>query len=258
MSCIPPEGSVLSGGCADSVGDDAVLGVVTVSDRASTGVYNDLSGPAILNFFDDAIESPWKALYRLVPDEQQQIADAIVELVDVHGCCLVVTTGGTGPAPRDVTPEATESVCSRMMPGHVHGRVLDVAFVGRRTPVHIRQINCLPLRWVCSYGEQMRAISLRYVPTAVLSRQTAGIRGSALVINLPGAKHELGADRLNFEILVHRLAGKPKSIRETFDEVFQSIPYCIQLAGGPYICTRQSVVKAFRPPADRREANVST
>mmetsp|Transcript_17806 Transcript_17806/g.53368 ORF Transcript_17806/g.53368 Transcript_17806/m.53368 type:complete len:205 (-) Transcript_17806:69-683(-) len=204
MSCIPPEGSVLSGGCADSVGDDAVLGVVTVSDRASTGVYNDLSGPAILNFFDDAIESPWKALYRLVPDEQQQIADAIVELVDVHGCCLVVTTGGTGPAPRDVTPEATESVCSRMMPG---------------------------------YGEQMRAISLRYVPTAVLSRQTAGIRGSALVINLPG---------------------KPKSIRETFDEVFQSIPYCIQLAGGPYICTRQSVVKAFRPPADRREANVST
>lgn len=120
--------------------------------------------------------------------------------VDVQGCCLVVTTGGTGPAPRDVTPEATEAVCERMLPG---------------------------------YGEQMRAIGLRYVPTAVLSRQTAGLRGKALVINLPG---------------------KPKSIRETFDEVFQSIPYCIQLAGGPYIETHAAVVKAFRPPADTRTA----
>jgi molybdopterin adenylyltransferase len=120
--------------------------------------------------------------------------------VDKHGCCLVVTTGGTGPAPRDVTPEATAAVCSRMLPG---------------------------------YGEQMRAVSLRFVPTAVLSRQTAGLRGAALVINLPG---------------------KPKSIRETFDEVFRSIPYCIQLAGGPYITTRDDVVPAFRPPADTRAA----
>ncbi len=120
--------------------------------------------------------------------------------MDNQGCCLVVTTGGTGPAPRDVTPEATEAVCSRMMPG---------------------------------YGEQMRAISLKYVPTAVLSRQTAGLRGKALIINLPG---------------------KPKSIRETFDEVFKSIPYCVQLLGGPYIETHRAVVEAFRPPADRRAA----
>lgn len=170
----------------------------TVSDRASTGVYEDLSGPAILAFFNEAIESPWSAEYRLVPDEQHLIQEALVNLVDVEGCCLVVTTGGTGPAPRDVTPEATEAVCQRMMPG---------------------------------YGEQMRAISLKYVPTAVLSRQTAGIRGKALIINLPG---------------------KPKSIRETFDEVFKSIPYCIQLLGGPYIETKGQVVDAFRPPNDRR------
>eukprot|EP00878_Enallax_costatus_P034970 GHUV01038923.1.p1 GENE.GHUV01038923.1~~GHUV01038923.1.p1 ORF type:complete len:152 (+),score=25.68 GHUV01038923.1:609-1064(+) len=119
---------------------------------------------------------------------------------DHQGCCLIVTTGGTGPAPRDVTPEATSAVCERMLPG---------------------------------YGEQMRAISLKYVPTAVLSRQTAGTRGKTLVINLPG---------------------KPKSIRETFDEVFKSIPYCIQLMEGPYIETNESVVAAFRPPADRRTA----
>lgn len=121
--------------------------------------------------------------------------------MDTEGCCLVVTTGGTGPAPRDVTPEATEAVCSRMLPG---------------------------------YGEQMRAISLKYVPTAVLSRQTAGIRGTSLVINLPG---------------------KPKSIRETFDEVFKSIPYCVQLMGGPYLETKPGVVcAAFRPPNDRWQA----
>lgn len=169
-----------------------------MSDRASSGVYEDLSGPAILSFFSAAIQSPWEAAYRLVPDEQDLIQEALIDLVDVQGCCLVVTTGGTGPAPRDVTPEATEAICQRMMPG---------------------------------YGEQMRAISLKYVPTAVLSRQTAGIRGQALIINLPG---------------------KPKSIRETFDEVFKSIPYCIQLLGGPYIETRGQVVEAFRPPNDKR------
>ena len=164
-------------------------------------MYEDLSGPAILSFFNEAIESRWEALYRLVPDEQDLIQQALIDLVDVQGCCLVVTTGGTGPAPRDVTPEATEAVCQRMMPG---------------------------------YGEQMRSISLKYVPTAVLSRQTAGIRGQSLIINLPG---------------------KPKSIRETFDEVFKSIPYCIQLMGGPYIETRGQVVEAFRPPNEKRVKN---
>jgi molybdopterin adenylyltransferase len=204
------------GGDASSLGDAAKFGIVvshsllftsylvdtlmmqTVSDRASTGVYEDLSGPAILSFFSEAIESPWSVEYRLVPDEQHLIEQALVNLVDVEECCLVVTTGGTGPAPRDVTPEATEAVCQRMMPG---------------------------------YGEQMRAISLKYVPTAVLSRQTAGIRGKALIINLPG---------------------KPKSIRETFDEVFKSIPYCIQLLGGPYLETKGQVVEAFRPPNEKR------
>lgn len=188
------------GGSEASIGDSARFGVLTVSDRASSGVYKDLSGPAILQFFQEAVESPWEAVYRVVADEQPDIEAALIDMVDNQGCCLVVTTGGTGPAPRDVTPEATEAVCSRMMPG---------------------------------YGEQMRAISLKYVPTAVLSRQTAGLRGKALIINLPG---------------------KPKSIRETFDEVFKSIPYCIQLLGGPYIETHKVVVEAFRPPADRRAA----
>ncbi|KAI8475512.1 MAG: molybdopterin biosynthesis protein [Monoraphidium minutum] len=196
MATAPP----LSGGAPGGAGDAARFGVLTVSDRASAGAYEDLGGPAILGFFKEAVASPWDADYRVVPDERPAIEAAIIDMVDNQGCCLVVTTGGTGPAPRDVTPEATEAVCERMMPG---------------------------------YGEQMRAISLKYVPTAVLSRQTAGIRGKALVINLPG---------------------KPKSIRETFDEVFRSIPYCIQLAGGPYLETHEAVVAAFRPPADRRPA----
>ncbi|GMH43089.1 hypothetical protein BSKO_11011 [Bryopsis sp. KO-2023] len=187
------------GGQEDSLGDPAIFGVITVSDRASSGVYEDLSGPAIAQFFKEAIKSKWTLLYKLVPDEQPQIEQAIKELVDEKGCCLVVTTGGTGPAPRDVTPEATEAVCEKMMPG---------------------------------YGEQMRAISLKYVTTAVLSRQTAGLRGKSLVINLPG---------------------KPKSIRETFDEVFKSIPYCVDLVGGPYIETHPAVVEAFRPMKDRRQ-----
>ncbi|GLC47313.1 hypothetical protein PLESTB_001218100 [Pleodorina starrii] len=198
-----PSTPPLRGGSADSIGDAARFGVLTISDRASAGVYEDLSGPAILNFFSEAVDSPWEAVYRVVPDEQPEIEKALIDMADREGCCLVVTTGGTGPAPRDVTPEATEAVCSRMMPG---------------------------------YGEHMRAISLKYVPTAVLSRQTAGIRGRTLIINLPG---------------------KPKSIRETFDEVFKSIPYCIQLLEGPYIETVPSVVQAFRPPNDRRTAKPS-
>lgn len=132
-------------------------------------------------------------MYRVIPDERPLIEQTLIDLIDNQGCCLVVTTGGTGPSPRDVTPEATEAVCDRMMPG---------------------------------YGEQMRAISLRFVPTAVLSRQTAGLRGKSLIINLPG---------------------KPKSIRETIDEVFVSVPACVQLMEGPYIETNAEVVKAFRP-----------
>ncbi|SVE31075.1 uncharacterized protein METZ01_LOCUS483929, partial [marine metagenome] len=169
------------------------------SDRASAGDYEDLSGPAIEQFLDEAVTSPLEVVRRLVPDELPLIEAALVELVDAEGCSMVVTTGGTGPAPRDVTPEATEAVCERMLPG---------------------------------FGEQMRAISLRHVPTAVLSRQTAGIRGSALILNLPGS---------------------PRSIREILDEVFAAVPYCIDLVGGPYITTDSAVVDAFRPPHARRE-----
>ena len=182
-----------------TAGELCRFGVLTASDRASAGDYEDLSGPAIEQFLDEAITSPWEVIRRLVPDESALIEAALVELVDAEGCSMVVTTGGTGPAPRDVTPEATEAVCERMLPG---------------------------------FGEQMRAISLRHVPTAVLSRQTAGIRGSALILNLPGS---------------------PRSIREILDEVFAAVPYCIDLVGGPYITTDSAVVDAFRPPHARRE-----
>ncbi|KAK9784934.1 hypothetical protein WJX73_009161 [Symbiochloris irregularis] len=195
--------SPLAGGNNATNGDKARFGVVTVSDRASAGTYEDLSGPAILKFFDEAISSSWEAVYRIIPDEKAQIEKELKTLCDVEGCCLVVTTGGTGPAPRDVTPEATEAVCDRLMPG---------------------------------YGEQMRAISLRHVPTAVLSRQTAGLRGKSLILNLPG---------------------KPKAIRETIDEVFASIPYCIELMEGPYITTNEHVVKAFRPGKKKIRASPS-
>ena len=182
-----------------TAGELCRFGVLTASDRASAGDYEDLSGPAIEQFLDEAVTSPLEVVRRLVPDEPALIEAALVELVDAEGCSVVVTTGGTGPAPRDVTPEATEAVCERMLPG---------------------------------FGEQMRAISLRHVPTAVLSRQTAGIRGSALILNLPGS---------------------PRSIREILDEVFAAVPYCIDLVGGPYITTDSAVVDAFRPPHARRE-----
>ena len=175
------------------------FGVLTASDRASAGDYEDLSGPAIEKFLSEAVTSPWEIVRCLVPDEQSLIEASLEELVDSEGCSVVVTTGGTGPAPRDVTPEATEAVCERMLPG---------------------------------FGEQMRAVSLRHVPTAVLSRQTAGIRGSCLILNLPGS---------------------PRSIREILDEVFAAVPYCVDLIGGPYITTDSSVVDAFRPPHARRE-----
>jgi molybdopterin adenylyltransferase len=175
------------------------FGVLTASDRASSGEYEDLSGPAIESFLQDAVTSPWKVIRRLVADEKEDIEAAIVDLIDNQGCSVVVTTGGTGPSPRDVTPEATEAVCDRVLPG---------------------------------FGEQMRAISMNYVPTAMLSRQTAGVRGSSLVINLPGS---------------------PRSIREILDSVFAAVPYCVDLIGGPYITTDSEVVDSFRPPHARRE-----
>lgn len=169
------------------------IGILTVSDRASAGVYEDISGKAIIETLKEYIKNDWKEEYVLIPDEQGQIEGGLKELCDVKGCSLVVTTGGTGPAKRDVTPEATEAVCEKMMPG---------------------------------FGELMRQTSLKYVPTAILSRQTAGIRGRSLIINLPG---------------------KPKSIRECLDAVFPAIPYCIDLIEGAYIETNEDVIKAFRP-----------
>ena len=189
---------VMRGLAMADVGEFIQVGILTSSDRASSGEYEDLSGPAIRGFFEEALISEWDAISVVVEDEQAAIESALIDLIDVQGCNLVVTTGGTGPAPRDVTPEATEAVCSRMLPG---------------------------------FGEQLRAISLRYVPTAILSRQSAGIRGQALIINLPGA---------------------PKAIRETIDEIFAAVPYCIDLIGGPYIETDSTVVESFRPKHARR------
>ena len=173
------------------------FGILTASDRATVGEYEDLSGPAINQFLEEALTSPWEVSRRLVEDEQEVIEQALIDLCE-EGCSVIITTGGTGPAPRDVTPEATEAVCERMLPG---------------------------------FGEQMRAISLKHVPTAVLSRQTAGIRGSTLILNLPGS---------------------PRSIREILDEIFAAVPYCVDLIGGPYITTEPSVVDSFRPPHARK------
>ncbi len=175
------------------------FGILTASDRASAGDYEDISGPAIEAFLSEVLTSPWQIVRKLIPDEQSEIEAAIIDLVDNHNCSVIVTTGGTGPAPRDVTPEATEAVCQRMLPG---------------------------------FGEQMRSISLRYVPTAILSRQTAGIRDESLILNLPGS---------------------PRSIREILDEIFAAVPYCVDLIGGPYITTNPDIVNAFRPAHARRE-----
>jgi molybdopterin adenylyltransferase len=175
----------------------AVIGILTVSDRASRGEYADEGGPAIRAYLAEVLASPWAARERIVPDEIDAIAAAIRDLA-AAGCCLVLTTGGTGPAPRDVTPEATERVCTKMLPG---------------------------------FGERMRQVSLQYVPTAILSRQTAGVCGGALVVNLPG---------------------RPKSIRECLDAVFPAIPYCIDLIrtgmdDAPRLETRPERLIAFRP-----------
>ncbi len=169
------------------------IGIVTVSDRASRGEYEDLGGPAIRDWLQQALATPWEAVERLVPDEQAQVEAILRELCDEAGCCLVVTTGGTGPAPRDITPEATVAVCDKLLDG---------------------------------FGEQMRAVSLKFVPTAILSRQIAGIRGRSLLINLPG---------------------KPSAIKDCMDAVFSAVPYCIDLIEGPYLETRPEVISAFRP-----------
>jgi len=177
-----------------------IIGLVSISDRASAGVYKDEGIPSLKEWLGSAIASPaWREEVRLIADEQPVIEATLRELVDEKGCSLVLTTGGTGPAPRDVTPEATLAVADKVMPG---------------------------------FGEQMRAVSLKYVPTAILSRQVAVVRKSALIINLPG---------------------QPKAIRETLDGVFAAVPYCIDLIGGPYIETHEAVVKAFRPKSALRK-----
>ena len=177
-----------------------IVGLVSISDRASTGVYKDEGIPALKEWLSSAIASPaWRDETRLIADELPLIKGTLIDLVDKHYCSLVLTTGGTGPAPRDVTPEATLAVAEKVMPG---------------------------------FGEQMRAVSLKYVPTAILSRQVAVVRGKALIINLPG---------------------QPKAIRETLDGVFAAVPYCIDLIGGPYIETHEAVCKAFRPKSALRK-----
>jgi molybdopterin adenylyltransferase len=180
--------------------EELLVGLVSISDRASAGVYKDEGIPSLKEWLAAAIASPgWRDETRLIADEQPVIEKTLRELVDERGCHLVLTTGGTGPAPRDVTPEATLAVADKVMPG---------------------------------FGEQMRAVSLKYVPTAILSRQVAVVRKKALIINLPG---------------------QPKAIRETLDGVFAAVPYCIDLIGGPYIETNESVLKAFRPKSAIRK-----
>jgi len=169
------------------------IGIINVSDRASAGIYEDIPGKAIVSTLNEYLTSRWEAVYRVVPDEQDLIEKTLCQMADEQGCCLIVTSGGTGPALRDVTPEATEAVCQKLLPG---------------------------------FGELMRQVSLQYVPTAILSRQTAGIRGGSLIINLPG---------------------KPSAIRQCLDAVFPAVPYCIDLIGGPYLVVNEAVIKAFRP-----------
>jgi molybdopterin adenylyltransferase len=195
--------------------DELLIGLVSISDRASSGVYQDEGIPALKEWFARALASPWRTETRLIPDERALIESTLADLADRVGCHLVLTTGGTGPAPRDVTPEATLAVADKLMPG---------------------------------FGEQMRRISLEFVPTAILSRQVAVVRKQSLIINLPG---------------------QPKSIRETLEGlkdkdgrqivagIFAAVPYCIDLIGGPYIETREEVVKAFRPKSAIRSKSNS-
>jgi len=178
------------------------IGLVSVSDRAFAGVYEDRGLPGLREWFAAALKTPWEVVQRLIADEQAAIERTLVDLVDREGCQLVLTTGGTGPAPRDVTPEATLAVAHKVLPG---------------------------------FGERMRAVSLQYVPTAILSRQVGVVRGGALILNLPG---------------------QPKAIKETLDGIFPAVPYCIDLIGGPYIETHDAVCKAFRPKSAQRASGI--
>jgi molybdopterin adenylyltransferase len=195
--------------------EEILIGLVSISDRASQGVYEDKGIPALQEWFGAALASPWRVETRLIADDQATIEQTLIELVDRVGCHLVLTTGGTGPAVRDVTPEATLAVADKVLPG---------------------------------FGEEMRRISLNFVPTAILSRQVGVVRGQALILNLPG---------------------QPKSIRETLEGVkgpdgatvvngiFAAVPYCLDLIGGPYVETVASVVNAFRPKSAIRQKAVS-
>lgn len=175
-----------------------LVGLVSVSDRASQGIYEDKGLPALQDWFAATLQSPWRVETRLIPDEQALIEQTLIDLVDVVRCDLILTTGGTGPAPRDVTPDATLAIADRVLDG---------------------------------FGEQMRAVSLKYVPTAILSRQVGVTRGKCLILNLPG---------------------QPKAIKETLDGVFAAVPYCIDLLGGPYIETKEEILKAFRPKSAQK------
>ena len=176
-----------------SLSAPARIGIINVSDRASAGIYEDIPGKAVVALLTEWLSSPWEPVYRVIPDEQDQLEAALIDMTDHEGCCLIVTTGGTGPAFRDVTPEATEAVCHKLMPG---------------------------------FGELMRQESLKYVPTAILSRQTAGIRHQTLILNLPG---------------------KPKAIGQCLSVVFPAIPYCVDLIGGPFLETNEAIMPVFRP-----------
>ncbi len=169
------------------------IGVLNISDRASAGIYSDEPGQACVALLREWLATPFDLDYKIIPDERAVIEAELRRMADDSGCCLVVTTGGTGPAPRDVTPEATAAVCEKILPG---------------------------------FGELMRATSLRYVPTAILSRQTAGTRGRTLIVNLPG---------------------RPKAIRENLEAVFPAIPYCLDLIGAARLATNEAAMKAFRP-----------
>ena len=172
------------------------IGVINVSDRASKGIYEDIPGKAVVDLLHEYLISEFELVYQVIPDEQKQLEEAMTHMADIEKTCLIITTGGTGPSLRDVTPEATEAICQKMLPG---------------------------------FGELMRSISLAFVPTAILSRQTAGIRGNTLIVNLPG---------------------KPKAIRQCLEAVFPAIPYCIDLIDGPYLVCNEANMKAFRPPSN--------
>lgn len=172
------------------------IGVINVSDRASQGIYEDIPGKAVVELLHEYLISEFEVVYQVIPDEQKQLEETMINMADIEKTCLIITTGGTGPSLRDVTPEATEAICQKMLPG---------------------------------FGELMRQISLAFVPTAILSRQSAGIRGNTLIVNLPG---------------------KPKAIRQCLEAVFPAIPYCIDLIDGPFLVCNEANMKAFRPPSN--------